>query len=345
MKKYTKILIALVVIIIFTLCFIPPAPKSYNSKYQLNIITPYGDIEAYHPKVLNFKSKWNGYKYWMSYTPYPRGDASKENPCIVASNDLINWETPKELVNPLDERIDDGVEEQYNSDSHIVYNPDNDELECYWRFVDDVNNKCIIYRMKSSDGEHWTEKEITAYSNNRKRKDYISPAIIYEGKTYKMWYVDVNSKVRYATSIDGIKWTDEKEINITYEEKIKTWHLDVIKTEKGYEMLTVAFENWKKHNDMSLYYTYSIDGWNWEQAKTILEPTTKTGYWDNKGLYRSSFIFENGMYYVFYGGTSKSYNHGIGLVYGKDIYNLIKIDTNFKNEKQVEELKKDLNLE
>ena len=47
-----------------------------NSKYQLNIISEYGDNEAYHPKVLSFENDWNGYKYWMSYTPYPQGDDS-----------------------------------------------------------------------------------------------------------------------------------------------------------------------------------------------------------------------------------------------------------------------------
>ena len=72
----------------------------YNSKYKLNLTSVYGDVEAYHPKIVSFDKEWNGYLYWMSYTPYPDSDEQKENPHIVGSNDLINWEVPKGLVNP-----------------------------------------------------------------------------------------------------------------------------------------------------------------------------------------------------------------------------------------------------
>ena len=320
MNKKKKIIVWIILILIFSLCFIPS--QKINAKHKLNIVSSYGDNEAYHPKVLAFKNGWNGYKYWMSYTPYPKGDDSKENPHIAVSNDLINWKTPEGLKNPLDEKFNDGIKKQYNSDSHIVYNSDTNELECYWRFVDDVNNQVIIYRKKTLDGIHWGEKEITAYSLDRKQKDYVSPSIIYENKVYKMWYVDKNNIVRYATSVDGINWIDKQEVKIDYEQKLKTWHLDVISTEKGYEMLVVAFDKWENHNKMSLYYTNSIDGINWKVAKTIIKPTNKTNNWDNLGIYRSSFIYEDGKYYVFYGGTSKKYHHGIGLLYGENIYNL-----------------------
>lgn len=320
MNRKKKIIIGIILILIFALCFVPS--QKNNAKHKLNIVSAYGDNEAYHPKVLSFKNGWNGYKYWMSYTPYPKGDDSKENPHIAVSNDLINWKTPEGLKNPIDERVNDGVKEQYNSDSHIVYNSDTNELECYWRFVDDVNNQSIIYRKKTLDGIHWGEKEITAYSYDRKQKDYVSPAIIYENKAYKMWYVDKNNIVKYATSVDGINWVDKQEVKIDYEKNLKTWHLDVISTQKGYEMITVAFDKWENHNRMNLYYTTSKDGVNWQMAKTIVKPPNKTNNWDNLGIYRSSFIYEDGKYYLFYSGTSKDYHHGIGLLYGEDIYNL-----------------------
>ena len=99
--KRNKIKITIfIMILILALCCIPPI--DYNSKNKLEIETPYGDNEAYHPKVLNFKEPWNGYKYWMSYTPYPTGDDSKENPCIAVSNDLVNWKSPTEKNEPLD---------------------------------------------------------------------------------------------------------------------------------------------------------------------------------------------------------------------------------------------------
>lgn len=341
MSRNKKIIIAVILIAIFGLCFIPP--KANNSKYKLEIKSSYGDTQAFHPKVLNFENKWNGYKYWMSYTPYPKGDDSKENPHIAVSNDLINWTTPQGLTNPLDERVNDGIKEQYNSDSHLVYNSDKEELECYWRYVDDLNKNLIIYRRTTKDGIHWTEKEITAHYTDRNVKDYISPAIIYENHIYKMWYVNQDRVVNYAISNDGINWNDIQKIQIKYDKKLSTWHLDVIKTEKGYEMIIVAYDKWENRNDMNLYYTKSKDGLNWEPAKTIIQPTKTTSNWDNKGIYRSSFIYENGKYFVYYSGTKKNYEHGIGFVYGKDIFNLNSVDTNFKNQKEVEKLIKRIN--
>lgn len=306
-----------------------------NSKYQLNIISEYGDKEAYHPKVLSFEKEWNGYKYWMSYTPYPQGDDSKENPHIAVSNDLINWGTLANLDTPTKTKA--GL--KYNSDSHIVYNNDLNRLECYWRYVDDTKNEAIIYRRTTIDGVNWTEKEVALLNKPRSKVDCVSPAILYEDGQYKMWYVDKNNTIKYRTSTDGLNWSKGIKVDIKYKEEVKSWHLDVIHTEKGYEMLLVSFKSWKLRNDMNLYYTISQDGINWRIAQTVMKPTIATDNWDNKGIYRSSFIFEDGMYYIYYSGTDKDYHHGIGLVYGKDIFNLKQITTDFTKQEEVELLK------
>ncbi len=340
-----KYIIATILILIFVACFIPNPPK-YNSMYKLNIVSPYGDNEAYHPKVLNFKEKWNGYKYWMSYTPYPKGDDAKENPCVVASNDLINWKEPTGFQNPLDTPEDTQPQIRYNSDSHIVYNDVLDRLECYWRYVDEIENEAILYRRYTTDGVHWSEKEVSAIAKARQQKhDYVSPAILFENGIYKMWYVNKNNTINYETSSDGLHWENRQVIKMKYEEKVKTWHLDVIHTEHGYEMIIVAYQNWDKHNDMNLYYTNSEDGINWTTAKTIIEPATRTKQWDNRGIYRSSFIYEDGIYYVYYSGTSKDLHHGVGLMYGKDIFNLKRVKANYQVREEVEKLKEQIQQE
>jgi len=311
--------------------------SSNNSKYQLNIISKYGDNEAYHPKVLSFKNEWNGYKYWMSYTPYPQGDDSKENPHIAVSNDMIEWETLDNLDTPKNTRPG----KRYNSDSHLVYNSDLERLECYWRYVDDIKNKSIIYRRTTKDGINWSEKEIAILNNPRSKVDCLSPAIIYEDGQYKIWYIDKNNTMKFKTSKDGLNWSNETEIKMEYAENVKSWHLDVIHTEKGYEMLIVSFENWELRNDMNLYYTVSKDGINWAKAQVILRPTVGTDNWDNRGIYRSSFIYENGIYFVYYSGTNKDLHHGIGLVYGKDIFDLKQITIDYTKKEEVESLKSD----
>ena len=68
-----------------------------SSKSKLNLKSVYIGADsaypnnAYHPKVVDMGKNWNGYHYWLSYTPYPHGNDKYENPTIVGSNDIINY--------------------------------------------------------------------------------------------------------------------------------------------------------------------------------------------------------------------------------------------------------------
>jgi len=293
-----------------------------NYPYKLQLKSAYGDVQAFHPKILNFEKEWNGYKYWIVYSPYPRSDDSKENPHLMVSNDLVNWKEPEGFDNPIEPAPEDYVASViYNSDPHLVYNSDSDEIECWWRYVNNITGKVIIYRRTSKDGVIWNEKELVLEAL-RKEKDYISPAIIYENGIYRLWYVDKGYSVKFIESKDLENWSEDIILDIEYKQDLSSWHLDVIHTKKGYEMLLVAFPSWKYRNNMCLYYTTSQDNTNWKKAEEILCPTSKTNNWDNKGIYRSSFIYENGKYYVFYSGTSKKNDKGIGLIFGKNINQL-----------------------
>ena len=285
--------------------------NQHNAPYRLNLISAYGDNDALHPKVLNFKEKWNGYKYWMVFSPYPRKDDGKENPHIKVSNDLVNWEEPKGFKNPLVVKPKGHIPGAiYNSDPHLVYNNDTDTLECYYRYVNDVDDKVILYRLTTKDGVNWTDKEeILVYK--RSKKDFLSPAIIYENGMYKMW----------SESKDGYTYTNERVINLNYPlSNLKPWHLDIIHTEKGYELIVVAYTAKLDATSMNLYYFSSKDNINYTTGKAILKPSNIS--WDNKGIYRSSMIYEDGVYYLYYTGISKNLDRGIGLSYGKDVNNL-----------------------
>ena len=293
----------------------------HNSNYPLKLESAYGDNDATHPKILNFSDKWHGYKYWMVYSPYPHSDDSKENPHLKVSNDLINWTVPDGFSNPIDDTPSDyEAMKVYYSDPHLVYNNDKDELECYYRKVDDNKDEIILYRKISKDGVKWSKKE-TVLRTKKSKKDYISPAIIYDNGVYKIWYVDKNNVVCYAESNDGYNYNSCKKINLKYPINVKTWHLDVIKTEKGYEMITVAYYDWNDRSSMNLYYFKSQDETNFLDGMIIIKPSQVS--WDNQGLYRSSFIYENGIYYVFYSGISTNFDRGIGLSYGEHIENLV----------------------
>lgn len=75
-------------------------------------------------------------------------------------------------------------------------------------------------------------------------------------------------------------------------DRLRSWHLDVIHTEKGYEMLVVAFYKGHRHREMNLYYTSSKNEHDFKKCITILKPSEKEKAWDNRGIYRSSFLWK-----------------------------------------------------
>lgn len=292
-----------------------------NSDYSFKLRSEDGSNEAYHPKVISFKEEWNGYKYWMTYSPFPHGNAKYENPWIVASNDLINWVEPKGIVNPVEPTPTPYVHKKtYNSDPHIVYNSDKDELDLFFRFYDSVNDIVILYHKSSKDGINWTEKE-ALMERDRTQNDFFSPTVIYENGTYKLWYVEKTRDIMYSESKDLHKWSKPRIINIEYYAKdVINWHLDVIHTKKGYEMVISSYKNWADRNSMDLYYTYSKDNKKYDTARVILRPSVDG--WDNKGIYRASLLYENGIYYLYYSGQGIDQTRGIGLAMGENIFNL-----------------------
>lgn len=71
-----------------------------SSELRLNIETYYGGKnQPTHPSVVSFEKAWNGYKYWMAYSPFPNGNGDEENPCIAVSNDLLYWDIPQGFLN------------------------------------------------------------------------------------------------------------------------------------------------------------------------------------------------------------------------------------------------------
>ena len=290
---------------------------------KLNLVSVYGDNNAYHPSVRNFSKPWNGYKYWMAYTPFLNANDRIENPHIAVSNDMINWTVPKGFQNPLDPP--DGLvlpRLQYNSDTHLVYRSDTNVLECYWRQVDKASATNTIFRRTTADGIKWTEKELvlrTKYEED----GLLSPAIIFEDGKYKMWTVDYKSNypICYRESTDGKTWTKPRAIQITYSNpKLRTWHIDMMHTEQGYELLIVAFDT--SREKMCMYYSNSKDNVNFSRAALVMQPSNNEMAWDNKGLYRSCFFKQNGKYNVFYSGIGKDGERGVGLSIGTTLLNM-----------------------
>lgn len=300
---------------------------SQNADKPLCMKNAYGNIYNFHPSIQPFDEEWNGYRYWCAFTPYEGNNDYYENPHILASNDLVNWEEPKGFTNPL-EPVPEKYEASqcYNSDTELVYNSDTGELECWWRFYDRPNGEVSLYRKTTKDGVHWSDKQQTMLSKNMKKHDFLSPALVYENHTYKMWAIDLNGhKVNYYESKDAFNWSDPKIINVEYENpNIRSWHFDVIHTPKGYEMLLSAFSKTNDdHMHMSLYYAFSTDNENYTKARLLLTPYKDGDHWDDKGLYRSSLFYTNNKYYCVYTGINeKTGPTGLGIISGNNPFHM-----------------------
>ena len=133
--KYGYIVFAITLLIAIDYVYRYFAFEPYNQS-PLNIETPEGNAQPYHPSVVYNPGGWNGYAYWMAETPYPLGPdgdwnglppyrARWETPCIHASHDGIHWETPGDLVNPIDDLNETEIENRdFFSDTHLVMNGD-----------------------------------------------------------------------------------------------------------------------------------------------------------------------------------------------------------------------------
>lgn len=295
--------------------------KTEINSERINFITPKNDKQAYHPKVISFDKKWNGYKYWVAFTPYPKADETEENPVINASNDMVTWYEPNNIKNPLDVPTPSDSQ-HYNSDTHLLYNENLNQLEIFWRYVNDKDNSVIIYKRTSKDGSNWTEKEVFLVSNNRKNNDWVSPAIILEDNTYKIWYVA--KREIYYIEKTGEFISEPILIDVNYKDNHRTWHIDVMYNESKniYELVTVAYVDVNNRENMEMFYSSSKDNISWSTAIKILSPSIDKSAWDSQGLYRGSLIYIDNKYYIFYSGHDKDMNVGVGLMCGKNIEKL-----------------------
>lgn len=301
-----------------------------NSLSKLNLTNSDSYMEswypnnAYHPKLIDMGKEWNGYRFWLSYTPYPKGNDYYENPQIVGTNDLINYSEIK-FTEPVLANYKKSV--RYNSDSHLVYNEELDRLELFWRYTDYDTDYMALYMRYSYDGDSWSDRLVYFETYEKEKYDMVSPAIIRDGGAYKVWYVN-HYKLYYRELRNGV-WSQPEDTGMIFEDGAYIWHPDVIKTNRGYELLACATTDKKDRKHMSLYFSASEDGLDWETALKVASPSDDYTAWDGGGLYRPSFIYADNHYIVMYSGRNDYSDFGIGLLVGRDMFNLHGTDLDY----------------
>lgn len=201
-------------------------PGINNLTFIKDIHTP--NFAYCHPDVQYFPNGFDGYKYWMVFTPYfgvignVHESERYENPTIVVSNDGINWDSPTGIVGPLQKTpsINESFPEKKGAGKHAFWSDvdwifEKGKFSLYYRgsFIKAaalkgrgaknqnnsrklVNNaQRTIVRQTSTDGINWTPLEAVYTSNppySPKNNHIISPSIVYNGQEYLSFEVENN---------------------------------------------------------------------------------------------------------------------------------------------------------
>lgn len=295
-------------------------PSSSNSECVLQIKNYLGNTQNIHPKVLYFTNGWQGYRFWMAYTPYPNGETAAENPCIAVSNDGIHWSEPHGLNNPLANARREG----YNSDTHLVYDEAADRLECWWREYDIKKNRDQICRRTSSDGVNWNSREVIL-PYNETYKCRLSPAVWIESDYYNMVYSLGNRLMFIKAPYRGedLHWSSPVEIPVDWK-GLNAWHHDLIVGPDGnWELVVCAFMAGGNNNTADLYYVeISPDFNNVSGPDLILRRGKDPDDFDSRSIYRSSIVRVEDEIYLYYSSIDENWHRYMSLLRGHSVFEL-----------------------
>lgn len=297
--------------------------SSSLGKVRLNIETYRAGLDQVtHPSVIQFDEKWNGYKYWMAYTPYPFGDGEEENPCIAVSNDLLYWDTPNGMVNPIADNEETGCNEL--KDAHILYRDDLDRIEVWYlgRLSESLggdNKSLLLFRKYTYDGITWSDYEIMTST------EYLSPSVIWKDNKYQFWGIGYSSfnntgTFVYSDSTDGKNWENQRQCTIDgADHDLPIWHGSVSFFDNEYHFVYIESSN----ASQKVLYCHSSDGIDFKNNSVIVENNSQSNW---KILYRPFVMKENNEYVLFYGVITDNNEWYITRSIGEDITHLTGLD-------------------
>jgi len=152
---------------------------------SLDLPNPYpAELNApVHTSIVKSSRTFNGYKFWIAYTPYPNANSDFENPCVVATNDF------KSFIEPTSNPIVDKPAIGYNADTNLVFN--NDEKTLYLLFRERGNGLNSLKIMHTTNGKDWSEP-IVLFSGEL-GTDFASPSAWWNGASWVITYHNLDA--------------------------------------------------------------------------------------------------------------------------------------------------------
>lgn len=272
---------------------------------KLSIPTYDGSNQPIHPSVVYIPTKLSGYKYWMAFTPYPTLDNTKENPSIIASNDLYTWIVPNGVTNPIFAAPVSG----FYADTTLTW--DGIKLHLFWIHVDGALTK--TYYSYSTNGITWAEKtEVgNAYLSIRGGMCYFNGMLRAYGPvaTSEQDWVDVLSTTWSPTGTINFYPSRPAISNLR---RVCANHGSVYCDGAIFHFLTSV--SIYSGTSASLYYGFSLDGYRiLYDPQPIMIPELDS--WYAKTLYTSCIVpGENNLHYIFISGLDNDNTASIGVL-------------------------------
>lgn len=274
----------------------------YNPVAALSAVpTPDGTGHAVHPSVVDMGRPWNGYRFWMANTPYHNMNVQVENPIILASQDGLSWEVPAGLTNPIDPWPGGAG---YNSDTELVYDPDNDRLICFWRDYaggDGVSGNLTFCAATSSDSVTWSSQlDLIEWTFPDSGAIY-SPAVVrVAAGDWRMWAFDPLGPCHVYTATNPLgTWDGPTELTFNGTEDggvNDIWHGDVVRGGDGVFRMVA---NAPRGASSALRLSSSIGGIAWS-AWSDAVISSRSGQWDAQ-IYRATLVPHDGFMRCWYG--------------------------------------------
>lgn len=276
-----------------------------NADDCLSIETYDGSGQTAHPDIIKFVNGFKGglsgkRNFIMVMTPYKNHDEKLENPSIVVSN-LPNGDfVADNIKNPIDKS---SGRWRHNADPDLVFR--DGLFSLFWKQRDKTNDSMVLLRARSNDLVCWSSKELCQPPSIGR---LVSPSILFDGK-WRLWGVNPESySVENWESSDGLNWEYCGKANVPRTLMGRScWHIDVQKAGNNCYALLVYGE----HEGNVLHFGASFDGLDWAVSDEPVLSPSKDGF-DCGGIYRSTFIIEDGKIRVWYSALGKERTVGIG---------------------------------
>jgi hypothetical protein len=270
------------------------------ARVPLALATPDSNPAVTHPMVIDTVAEagapWNGYRYWMAYTPYP--DSTRENPCIAASHNGADWITPAGVTNPvapLAAAVAAGLEFQSDPCLALV----NGTMHLFYRaYRNSATLREVMYLRTSTDGFKTVSAPTALLDLSGNNNVTLSPAFVREADgTWSVWTVDDtvtgSARLKRRTLSADFSTMSAPSACTVPAAATDIWHIEVRKTVDGrYHMLAPTKNKW------GLIYWTSTDGLTWTGGPRGRVPKSGLSY-DTRGFYKSSFIPKAGSPYLF----------------------------------------------